>query len=212
MIQLHPVHPLSQVPVLSDGAPLSNLKPIVTTDPSERMGAPTGIPKHLIVMGNILEILNFLKEYHAGQQYLFRIIWKSVEDAIENNADRNGHLNRHSINKILIDHQQQMHQQLTAQNYSIKTNAFIILSIIIKPHQQHHHTGKCTTVGHMLYHMYPIDSPYVIQCHLQQWDGLFWRISKNFKFHVGYNKNQAWLLWLDDIHSHQTHYAITRDG
>ena len=136
-----------------------------------------------------------------------------MEDAIENHADRNDHLNRHSINKILIDHQQQMHQQLTAQNYSIKMNAFIILSIIINLHQQHHHhTGKFSTVGHILSHMYTIDSHYVIQRHIQQWDGLFWHISKNFKFHVGYNQNQAWLLWLDDIPSHQTHYAITRDG
>ena len=61
VIQLHPVNPLSQVPVLSDDTILSNTKPLVTTGSPERMGSPTGIPHHVIVMVKLIEVLTLLK-------------------------------------------------------------------------------------------------------------------------------------------------------
>ena len=171
VIQLYPGHPLSQVPFLSDDALLSNFKLLVTTYLSEKMGAPTGIPIHVSVLGKVSEILTLLKEEWSERQQTPTILCKSVEDAIENQAAGNGHLNSNLIKQKLSAHQQNMHHQSTAQNYAIANNLSEILATIKDPNQQHHHTGKFSTVGHIFSNMSPTDSPSGIRRHPHQWDG-----------------------------------------
>ena len=57
---------------------LSNLKPLVTTHPSESMVTPTGIPTHFSVVGKVVNPLTLLKGDHNERQQLPSILCKYV--------------------------------------------------------------------------------------------------------------------------------------
>ena len=82
IIQLHPGHSFYQVPVLSNDNILSNPKPLVKTYPYKRMRVLTGTPTHVSVMGNLEEVIPFLKEGQFDNQQPPIILCKSVKDAI----------------------------------------------------------------------------------------------------------------------------------
>ena len=76
----------------------------MTTDQYEIMVFPSVIPPHFSVMGEVEEIFTSLKDNWDECQQLPKILCKSLEDAIENQAAGNGHLTRHSLNQIMAAH------------------------------------------------------------------------------------------------------------
>ena len=83
---------------------LSNLLPLVTTKPSNKINAPTGIPPHVKLLSKLSDLLNIFQEERQNRRELQDKLSDSVKAAIEETAIANGNITHHSMSNILEKH------------------------------------------------------------------------------------------------------------
>ena len=173
VIQKNPGHPFSQVPILNQPHLLSQLKPLVTINPSSKINAPTGIPPHVRLMSSIADLVEMVREERNERVNLEEKLVNAVENSIENNAISNGNITHHSVSKILQTHQKQMTDSLAAQNASIEMKMGQLLACV-----QGNAPSPFANVGttsESVSHSVNANNNCV-----HQWDGRFWHVPKGF--------------------------------
>lgn len=96
-----PSHPFLLIPILQQPEKLEKLKQFITTEKSETINAPTGIPPH-VIQNRKLDLLNErLIALEERQISMISTIEKTVEKTIEQNAVNNGQLTLSSFSSAM---------------------------------------------------------------------------------------------------------------
>ena len=160
---------------------LSNLLPLVTTKPSNKINAPTGIPPHVKLLSKLSDLLNMFQEERQNRRELQDKLSDSVKAAIEETAIANGNITHHSMTNILEKHQKQIDESLAMQNKIIDEKLAALTSQLGGQPTNNNDTPPP-----------PPPSPY----ELYNWDGRFWQVPKGFMFPKDVKRKRAWELWL----------------
>ena len=101
----YPGHPLLAIPILNEPKLLANLLPLVTTEPSDKIQAPTGIPPQVRLLSKLTDLLNLFQDKRKSQRGMHFSLCETVQSAIEDTALENANITHHFMSSILDEHQ-----------------------------------------------------------------------------------------------------------
>ena len=96
-----PGHAFATIPLMNNGQLLQQLKVLVTTEPSESMKVPTGIPPHINNAILIKRILDLCISTLAEVKHLTESVRTAVSEAYEEKALENGQITTEQMNTIM---------------------------------------------------------------------------------------------------------------
>ena len=68
VLKEYPSNSLLQIPILNESKLLDNLLPLVTSGPSKKIQAPTGIPPHVKLLTKLADLLNLFQDKKSTAQ------------------------------------------------------------------------------------------------------------------------------------------------
>ena len=101
-----PGHDFAKLPLLHDYQLIAQLKPLVTTDPTEGiMAVATGIPPHIELANLVVKLLDTTRDIHNKFDAQTTTLIDAVKDAIENKAWDSGHVTGAKLVDLLKEFQ-----------------------------------------------------------------------------------------------------------
>lgn len=186
-------HPFHQVPILHDHVLLNKLKPMVITQPSEEIDAPTGVPPHVKMLSSLSQLLQLLQEERSHRQSLEDSLIETVEKAIERNALQNGNITHHSVSEILKTHQERINLQINDHSTKIDSQLSDILQCLRGRNVPNSSMPLSNEREDTLNGAYSED---VIRRNLHFHNGRYWHVPQCFDFPMDCKRRRAWELWL----------------
>ena len=193
-----PSHPFLMIPILQDQNLLEKLKKLVSTEPSIKIDAPTGIPPFVITNRKLNQVLQYFEEHSIETKAIFDKVDATVEKCIEKHAVSNGHLTlatfRNTIQNVVQEQTKKLEliERRTQDNFAklcqcLKNDGdpTRIVHEVSPLFQQNMVTANNTT-----------DSIGIIKWR-HTWGGKMWDVPQNFGFpKTGTFLKVAWKLWL----------------
>ena len=186
IIKERPGHSLYQISVLNDNVLLGHLKEFITTEKSEKITAPTGIPPHIGLLSKIEILLKLIKSERNDRQTFEERLANTVENSIEQHAIQNGHLTYGAVKSILNKQQDEFKLHMQSHTNEIHKQLKEMIASLRTPNNQNSSASNETSHS----------SHTVIQNSIYGWGGKFYQVPSNFSFPKKTKRKRAWELWL----------------
>ena len=112
VMRSNPKHPFHDIPILSDDKMLADLKALVTTEKSQRLAQPTGVPPHTQTLRKLEVVLNMVMEERADMKRFEEKFTERLKDAINETAAQSGQVTRQKMIEIMEEHSTMMRSTL----------------------------------------------------------------------------------------------------
>jgi hypothetical protein len=188
IIDTHPGHPFASIPLFSRAPTLlSELKKLVTTEPSERVRMATGIPPHVEAMSKLDDLYKLIKEEREERRQHYEEIKNAIGDKIGEIAEENGQLTRPAVEKLFEDFGRRFENKVTEK-----------IDQVLRSVVQEQQPGTNTETNRVGV-IEESDEMGVGGFQLWNYDGKFWQVPKDFALPGRTKRKRAWELWISGM-------------
>ena len=167
-------HPFCAIPLFQNPELLRRLKTKVTTEPTQMLLRPTGVPPHVEQLNMITTLLDLCQTTFEKVNNQSETVRLSVFDALENRALENGQITRAALLEVIDEFRTQMSDQIeTLRNEGIEGRRGNLQAQNTAALPAANATGT-----------------------LFSYRGRFWDVPDDFLFPAGLKRDTGWNLWL----------------
>ena len=184
-IETNPGHPFASIPLFSrPPSLLTELKKIITTEPSERVRMATGIPPHVEAMSKLDDLYELIKEEREERRNHYEEIKNAISDKIGEIAEENGQLTRPAVEKLFEEFGTRFENKVTEKIDQV------LRSVVQQP---------SSTENVRVDIIEESDEMGVGGFQLWSYDGKFWQVPKDFALPGRTKRKRAWELWISGM-------------
>ena len=178
-------HPFSNLFLLENADLIRNLKNLVTTEPTENMPRPTGIPTHIDLQSTMEDILRSNNEFLEKLELQSTIIQDAVKKAIHDNDVASGTVTMPILTEQLDNQHKSIIEFIKANCSKLSDDCRIGNggSDAADPKE-----GELLFVSEF--------QKGTEKCPMYCYDGHFWDVPKNFEFQKNPTRKVGWECWI----------------
>ena len=191
VICANPGHCFGSIPLFTHPTLLTNLKPLVTTKPSDRIRMATGIPPHVEAMTKINELAELIREEREERRQHYEEIKQTVGDKIEEIAIQHGNITRPAVIQLFNDFSSRFENTI-----SNKIDGVLESVLARTGHSASQNNENSTNNSFGSEESTITDS---MNYTLWSYKGKFWHVPESFVLPNGVKRKRAWEFWLKGV-------------
>jgi hypothetical protein len=179
-------HPFSNLFLLENLDLIRNLEALVTTEPTENMPRPTGIPTHIDLQSTMEEILINNNRFLEKLELQSTIIQEAVKKAIKENDVASGTVTMPILTEQLDNHHKSIIEFIQANCSKLSNDSY--------HGNNNNNNGKLADNSELLF--VPEFQKGTEKCPMYCYNGKFWDVPKKFQFQKNPTRKVGWEYWI----------------